>query len=231
MKPAPETVRLAREIRSRLDALPALATAPVRAVRREFSKRIKNATPDSVLQLTLHLLRDNSDTLRFFAYELLTRHKAAFVQLTEHDLLSLGKGIDSWSSVDCFGLYLSGPMLAQGQVSYKTIAGWARSPDFWWRRAALVSTVALSRRSHRDDIVSVKRICALLVDDREDMVVKALSWALRELGKKSPDEARAFLAEHKQALAARVLREVNNKLSTGLKTPRSRARADFRETL
>jgi 3-methyladenine DNA glycosylase AlkD len=52
------------------------------------------------------------------------------------------------------------------------------------------------------------------------MVVKALSWALREVAKKHPKEARAFLTSHKNTLAARVLKEVNNKLSTGLKTPR-----------
>ena len=54
------------------------------------------------------------------------------------------------------------------------------------------------------------------------MVVKALSWALRELAKKHPEQAASFLAKHRQVLAARVLREVNNKLTTGLKTPRSR---------
>jgi 3-methyladenine DNA glycosylase AlkD len=223
MKPSAEIVRLAAEIRSRLHALPNASTSPVRELRREFSKRIKSATPESVLSLALHLLGDNSETLRFFAYELLTKHKAGFGQLTEHDLLRLGDGIDSWSSVDCFGQYLSGPMWANGKVPSKAIAGWARSPDLWWRRAALVSTVPLSRRGKSDDIVNVRRVCVLLAADREDMVVKALSWALRELAKKHPDEARAFLAKHKQALAARVLREVNNKLSTGLKTPRSRA--------
>jgi 3-methyladenine DNA glycosylase AlkD len=56
------------------------------------------------------------------------------------------------------------------------------------------------------------------------MVVKALSWALREAAKKHPNQVRSFLAEHQEALTARVKREVNNKLTTGLKTPRSRAR-------
>jgi 3-methyladenine DNA glycosylase AlkD len=51
------------------------------------------------------------------------------------------------------------------------------------------------------------------------MVVKALSWALREASKKHPEQVRRYLAEHKGDLAARVIREVNNKLTTGLKTP------------
>jgi 3-methyladenine DNA glycosylase AlkD len=46
------------------------------------------------------------------------------------------------------------------------------------------------------------------VGDREDLVVKALSWALRELSKKHPEQVRRFIAEHRKALAARVIREV-----------------------
>ena len=60
----------------------------------------------------------------------------------------------------------------------------------------------------------------MLVDDHEDMVVKAMSWALRELVVHDPDAVRAFLQEHENILAARVKREVRNKLTTGLKNPR-----------
>jgi 3-methyladenine DNA glycosylase AlkD len=225
MKQVPETVRLAREIRFRLNLLPAPDTAAVRAVRREFSRRIAHAAPQSVVQLALHLLDEDSDLLRFIAYEIVSHHRLAFDQLTTDDLLKLGKGLNSWSSVDCFAMYLSGPMWVRGRVSDKTIVALALSKDRWWRRAALVSTVALSRRGSADDLLKVARICTLLAADRDDMVVKALSWALREIAKKHPEQASSFLAEHRHVLAARVTREVNNKLTTGLKTPRSSARA------
>jgi 3-methyladenine DNA glycosylase AlkD len=54
------------------------------------------------------------------------------------------------------------------------------------------------------------------------MVVKAMSWALRELSKRDPKTVGRFLDEHEGVLAARVVREVRNKLSTGLKNPRLR---------
>ena len=63
-------------------------------------------------------------------------------------------------------------------------------------------------------------VCEMLVADRDDMVVKALSWALRELSKRDPKAVSKFLREHDGVLAARVVREVNNKLTTGLKNPR-----------
>jgi hypothetical protein len=219
MKPSSESVRLAKEIQARLDQLTAPSTPMIRAVRTEFSRRIADAPPESVVQLALHLLNQNGDFLRFFSYELLSRHRSALEQLTTDDLLKLGKGLNSWSSVDCFAMYLSGPLWAQGRISDRMIATWARSKDRWWRRTALVSTVALSRRGNAEDVRRVSRICTLLVADGDNMVVKALSWALREMTKKHPEEARTFLEEHRQALAARVVREVNNKLKTGLKTP------------
>jgi 3-methyladenine DNA glycosylase AlkD len=52
------------------------------------------------------------------------------------------------------------------------------------------------------------------------MVVKACSWALRELAARDPDAVRAFLTEQEAVLAPRVLREVRNKLEKGRKNPR-----------
>ena len=62
--------------------------------------------------------------------------------------------------------------------------------------------------------------CEMLLSDRDDMVVKAMSWVLRELSKPHPDVVRGFLRTHETELAARVLREVRNKLDTGVKNPR-----------
>jgi 3-methyladenine DNA glycosylase AlkD len=109
-------------------------------------------------------------------------------------------------------------------VKDNLIHSWTRSKDRWWRRAALVSTVPLNSKARggTGDTRRTLEICQLLVDDRDDMVIKALSWALRELAKRDPTAVREFLKANQHALAARVIREVKNKLSTGLKNPRLR---------
>jgi 3-methyladenine DNA glycosylase AlkD len=58
-------------------------------------------------------------------------------------------------------------------------------------------------------------ICAMLTADGDDMVVKAMSWALRELAKRDAVAVRRFLREH--SVAPRVRREVTRKLETGRK--------------
>jgi 3-methyladenine DNA glycosylase AlkD len=223
MQRAIDADRLAVEIGSRLAGLSSQTTPAARSVRREYSRLLAQVAPDLVVRIALRLASRSGVTCRFVAYEIVQHHKAAFASLTPEGLLKLGAGIDGWAAVDCFACYLSGPAWRDGRLSDAVIRRWIKSADRWWRRAALVSTVALSRRGEAEDGRKVIEICTLAVADRDDMVVKALSWALRELAKKHPGEAREFLARHRDALAARVIREVQNKIATGLKNPRRQA--------
>ncbi len=85
----------------------------------------------------------------------------------------------------------------------------------------MVSTVALNTaaRGGRGDARRTLAVCDLLLDDRDDMVVKALSWALRALAVREPRQVAQYVEARKDKLAARVLREVHNKLTSGLKNP------------
>jgi 3-methyladenine DNA glycosylase AlkD len=214
----------ASELERRIASLPLANTPSVRRVRREFSRVLSPETPQVVLDFARLLLSRQDPILRFVAYELVSQHKPTFATISSKQIVELGAGLDSWSSVDCFALYLSGPIWAAGRISDQTIVGWASlrstEEDRWWRRAALVSTVPLSRQGLTTNIPKTLRVCELLMPDRDDMIVKALSWALRELARKHKDAARSFLVENRRTLAARVLREVECKLTSGLKSPR-----------
>src|SRR5690606_10410674 len=114
-----------------------------------------------------------------------------------------------------------------GQIEDDVVLGWAGSDDRWWRRAALVSTVPLNVRAQggSGDAKRTLRICRRLVADRDPMVVKAMSWALRALAVPDPTAVSAFLERHGERLAPLVLREVRSKLETGLSRRRRPARA------
>jgi 3-methyladenine DNA glycosylase AlkD len=215
------------EIDSRIRALPNLKVESVRNVRKEFSKRLVNTSPQIVVSIAIHVLRLDRPGFeyRLVAYELIAYHKAALHSLGEKELETLGQGISSWGDVDTFACYLAGPAWREFQVSDELIHHWARSKDRWWRRTALVCTVALNNKARggRGDTSRTLDVCRLLVSDRDDMVVKAMSWSLRELSRRDPDAVRAFLQEYKGVLAPRVVREVNTKLTTGLKNPRRKS--------
>jgi 3-methyladenine DNA glycosylase AlkD len=182
-----------------------------------MSKQLAEEKAGDLLRIAHKMLGSGQ---RFMAYELVQHHPAALAALDAKKLEALGRGLDSWAAVDCFSCYLAGPVWQARQIPDRLIHGWARSPDRWWRRAALVATVALNcpARGGRGDTARTLRVCRMLTGDRDDMVVKAMSWALRELSKRDPGAVRAFL-KREPALAPRVLREVRNKLTTGLKNP------------
>jgi 3-methyladenine DNA glycosylase AlkD len=219
----PHGSRGVKEVAARIDAeirgLSLRNTPNVRAIRRKYSRDLQTAAPSFVLDLAKALLSTYGH--RSVAYELIRYHADAFQSLGGDDLENLGQGLDSWWSVDSFARTLAGPAWLRGQVDDAFIRAWAESDDQWWRRAALVSTVALNVRSRggRGDVPRTLAICSMLAGDHADMVVKALSWALRELVVHDPEAVRAFLDEHHDVLAARVKREVVNKLTTGLKNP------------
>lgn len=216
------------DIYERLDgSLQRMRGAPaarLRALRREYSRRLAGAKASTVVRLALRLVAAGGIARRVVACELVHCHRAALASLRAPSLERLGRGLDGWGAVDVFACYLAGPAWRERQVGDAVIRRWARSRDRWWRRAALVSTVPLNSRARggSGDTPRTLAVCRLLVGDRDDMVVKAMSWALRELAKRDPRAARRFLAEHRAALAARVVREVRNKLATGLKNPRRR---------
>jgi 3-methyladenine DNA glycosylase AlkD len=216
-------VELASAFDAEHRALTIHKTDTERAICRKYSNLVHQSPPEYVLAFAQELIFTHGH--RWQAYELIAAHKVAFQSLRADELEELGQGINSWWAVDSFARTLSGPAWRDGLVSDDLIIKWAHSPDLWWRRAALVSTVAFNIRSQgsKGDVPRTLAICRLLVADHEDMVVKALSWALRELVYFDPQSVEGFIQEHEQVLAGRVKREVGSKLRTGLKNPRKKA--------
>src|SRR6185436_10890866 len=223
--PAAAPAEVAGEIQDRVAALRPATTASVRAVRREFSRRLRAVEPGVLLYVARALLARGAFLLRFVAYELVHHHPGALAAVGPSELTWLGRGLEDWASVDTFALYVAGPAWRGRQVPDRMIQAWTRSKDRWRRRAALVSTVALNSRARggKGDPRRTLSICSRLIDDREDTVVKAMSWALRELAKRDPDRVRRWL-DRERKLAPRARREVRNKLTTGRKSPAPRAR-------
>jgi 3-methyladenine DNA glycosylase AlkD len=213
---------LAVEITERYRSSSVRNTPALRTLRREYSKRIAKAPAQDVLALARRLLQISELGLRFLAYELILKHPAALASLREREILQLGRGLASWSDVDMFACYLAGPAWREGQVGDSLIRRWTKSADRWWRRAALVATVPLNNKTQggHGDARRTLAVCRLLVADRDDMVYKALSWALRELAKRDPRAVKRFLEERRHQAHPRVRREVMSKLTTGLKNPR-----------
>jgi 3-methyladenine DNA glycosylase AlkD len=230
----PTTERVLRALRARANPRRAAATvlerptsdellgvpaAGVYAVANETVRRLRRAEADEVMAFADALVGTGVQEARIVGYYLVSRNRAARERLDRAALERLGRGLDNWAAVDAFGAFLSGPAWLRGSIRDADVRAWARSRDLWWRRIALVSTTVLNKKSYggTGDTKRTLDICERLAGDPEDMIVKAVSWALRQLAPWAPAAVDAFLVEHDDVLAARVKREVRNKLRTGRK--------------
>ncbi|MGD8279007.1 MAG: DNA alkylation repair protein [Gemmatimonadota bacterium] len=221
MATSPDASSSAAAIAARLERLRKHDAESLRRLRRRVSAETAKLEPRQILSLADALLRTGARGRHVVAFELIAQHDGAMAAVRAADLKRLGAGMASWGEVDLFAL-VAGRAWRNGQITDRTVAGWAGSANRWWRRAALVSTVPLNVRAQggTGDAERTLGVCLLLVGDRDAMVVKAMSWALRALAVRDPGAVRAFLAENGDTLAALVVREVRNKLETGRKAGR-----------
>ena len=210
---------LASTILDELRQLPAATTPSVRSVRRRYSKDLGDASPDLVLAVVKRLLAESTWATRVVAYELVLGHRAAMGRLDSRWIEKMAEGLSDWGSVDVFGVTVAGTAWREGRIGDEQVMRWARSQDRWRRRLALVATVPLNSKARGGvgDADRTLAICRTLAADRDDMVVKALSWALRELSKRDPRAVSSFVEKETARLASRVRREVRTKLETGRK--------------
>ncbi len=203
-----------------LAALPNRDVEALRRIRKKVSKRMAPLSAGVVKEVGFAVCRSGP---RWVAYELVAGHEAALASLTAEEVEAFGAGMADWSEVDAFGMLLGGPAWRAGAISDRDVMRWARSDEVSWRRAALAATVALNDKMH-DAAVDADRtlkVCGQLANDNEEAVMKALSRALRSLADLEPGAVSAFVVEHDEVLAARVKREVRNKLSTCVKGTKS----------
>jgi 3-methyladenine DNA glycosylase AlkD len=218
LTPGDAAAAIAREI----DGLPGADTAAVRALRKRWSRTLRAAPATEVLAIAERFEGQAGQGGKWVAYELVRDHPAAFAAVTAQQVADFAGRAQSWFAVDALGVILAGPLWAKGQLSDRLIESWSTAEDRWLRRLALVATVGLNGSAASGDAARTLPICLRLASDRDDMVEKALSWALRKLAQRDRPAVEAFMAEIGPRLPARVRREVGSKLATGLKGPRKR---------
>ena len=190
-----------------------------REVIKGLKEKYKELTEDEWIHLCIALVKTNIFECQGMAYELIGKNNKLWPFITLEHVEKLKRNLDNWASVDGFAVYVCGVQWRLGTVSDAWINALLKSKDHWERRLAVVSTVALNLKSRggTGDVARTIAVCEQVVNDKQDMVVKALSWALRELSKRERDVVSEFIEKHRNSLAKRVLKEVSHKLEFGTK--------------
>ena len=109
--------------------------------------------------------------------------------------------VNNWDLVDTSAPYILGEHLKS--ADHRLLEEIAQSSNLWARRVAMVSTLSLTKSGNLEPAL---RIAKMLLDDRHDLIHKAVGWMLREVGRKDRKQMLTFLKEHYPRIPRTTLR-------------------------
>jgi 3-methyladenine DNA glycosylase AlkD len=195
-----------------------LYNSDLKAVLKEVYEIIKKEPRQTFLKLSMDLVATRIMECQLMAWLLL--EKAGMVEsISRSELGKLEGVLDNWASVDGYGIIIYGILWRKGTLSDQDVLILQKQEDVWYRRLALVACVSLNLKSRdgKGDVSRTLMVCRNAVDDHHDMIVKALSWALRSLIRWDNQAVEDFISKHEGRLNKRVIREVRHKLDFGTK--------------
>jgi 3-methyladenine DNA glycosylase AlkD len=113
------------------------------------------------------------------------------------------RALNNWDLVDVTVAKVWGNYLIDHPQSRKKLYIWAASKNMWRRRMAMVATAALIKSN---DLTDALALAQLLLDDKEDLMHKAVGWMLREVGKKDKTKLVKFINIHGSKMSRTTLR-------------------------
>ena len=111
------------------------------------------------------------------------------------------KFINNWDLVDISAGNIVGAYLHQKDKAllYRLVY----ADNLWERRISIISTFYFIRQNEFDDTL---KIAEILLNDKEDLIQKAVGWMLREVGKREIEIEEEFLQEHYMKMPRTMLR-------------------------
>lgn len=109
--------------------------------------------------------------------------------------------INNWDLVDLSASKIIGRYLSD--KSRNVLYELAKSASLWEKRIAIIATCYFIRNN---DFTDTLNIAEILIDDKHDLIHKAVGWMLREVGKRSLSAEEKFLKKHCRTMPRTMLR-------------------------
>ena len=111
------------------------------------------------------------------------------------------RNINNWDLVDLSAPNIVGDFsLHEGN---ETIRQLAKSKNIWEKRIAIISTFAFIKHRNLGETLAV---ADMLLNDKHDLIHKAVGWALREVGKENREVLEIFLKTRYKTMPRTMLR-------------------------
>ena len=112
--------------------------------------------------------------------------------------------INSWDLIDLSAEKIMGEFLIDKSSKEKEIIyKFAKSESVWERRIAMLTTFQFIKNKKFEDTF---KIAEILMNDKHDLIHKAVGWMLREIGKRDQNAEEKFLMKHYKKMPRTMLR-------------------------
>ena len=184
-----------------------VGTAAVRMLARSIHAQHKNAwSIDEAMAFAGALIADRYLEAKSVGIEVVARYRRDFTPrlLPAWQRWLADNHSANWATTDSICGVLIGPLLLQHPELAARMHVWARDRNMWVRRASIVGLIPRARQGESLDVVY--DIARRLHADRDDLIQKAVGWALREAGKTDMPRLERYLRANGAAIPRTTLR-------------------------
>lgn len=125
------------------------------------------------------------------------------------------KYINNWDLVDLSSPNIVGKYIYENEIDRSILYKLIKSNNLWNIRIAILSTFFFIRKEDYKDIIIMSE---MLLNNKEDLIHKALGWMLREVGKRDLNILYLFLDKYCKVMPRTMLRYSIEKLEYSKKT-------------
>jgi 3-methyladenine DNA glycosylase AlkD len=177
-------------------------------VLRQIAKKFDYISLSEVQELLASAINEERLLALFILVRQFANNKKALQEEIYQLYLANLRHINNWNLVDS-----SAHQIVGAHVENKDrmiLLKLAKSTMLWERRIAIIATWHFIRK---EDFDWTWKIAEVLLDDKEDLIHKAVGWMLRELGKRNPRLLLDFLELYAARMPRTMLRYAIEKLS------------------
>jgi len=183
-----------------------VTAAELRAEAKRFKREHPDLEHDQLIGLVEELWQTQWHELRSVGIALLELYPDLLGQGDLALLEDLLRRSGSWAYVDWISIHIAGPIVEQSPETTKVLTRWASDSDSWVQRAAMLALLLPLRRGG-GDFELFTAFASPMIAEKEFFIRKAIGWVLREVSKKRPQLAYAFLDRHIATVSGLTLRE------------------------
>jgi len=169
----------------------------IRKVAKKFSPKITLKELTELIQSPIHEVRLCALIILVNQYK-----KGNFSKIFEYYIRQINF-INNWDLVDSSAPYIVGDYLYNNPDERSILFEFVHSENLWVRRISIVSTFTLIKNNQFNETLQIAKI---LLNDKHDLIHKAVGWMLREVYKRDQDLIKTFLKQNYSQLPRTTLR-------------------------